>query len=133
MGANTKSAAKTPAKKTVKKKVLSRDEQISAEIARLKKIYKDLKDDAKSVVEPLVERAAFMRVALADMESQLMQYGLTEEFRQSDKVKPYMRKTPIADLYNNYNKTYQTLIKQLTDYLPKDIKDPQSKDYFDGF
>ena len=40
----------------------------------------------------------------------------------------YDRKRPIVENYDNRDKTYQTIIKQLTDLLPPNVKvDKKSK------
>ena len=71
-----------------------------------------------------------MRVTLEDMEQDLDDNGFVEMFSQSEKTDPYERERPVARLYNTMNKNYQSIIKQLSDLVPKpDIK--QEKD--DGF
>jgi hypothetical protein len=66
------------------------------------------------------------------MEVELDEKGYVELFTQSEKTEPYERERPIARLYNTMNKNYQSIIKQLSDLVPKQevkIKD----DGFDDF
>ena len=112
-----------------RKKELTKDERISKEERRLRRSYKDLPKDKKQVVEGLIRRAAYMRVTLEDMEVDLDKNGFVEMFTQSEKTEPYERERPVARLYNTMNKNYQSIIKQLTDLLPKD----EPKEESDGF
>jgi hypothetical protein len=116
----------------VVKKVLSRDEQISKEKRRLNLIYKNVPKENKGIIEGLIQRAAYMRITLEWMEVELDEKGYVEMFTQSEKTEPYERERPIARLYNTMNKNYQSIIKQLSDLVPKQevkIKD----DNFDNF
>lgn len=72
-----------------------------------------------------------MKVQLEDMEKDLEQNGLTEMFTQSENAPPYERERPKARLYNSINKNYQTIMKQLADFLAR--SDTSSKPPDDGF
>lgn len=113
----------------MKRKEMTKEERITREEKRLRKSYKDLPKDKMQVVEGLIRRAAFMRVTLEDMEKDLDENGFVEMFTQSEKTEPYERERPVARLYNTMNKNYQSIIKQLTDLLPKE----EVKDDDDGF
>ena len=118
------------ARKTEKTK----ESRIRSEKIRLVKIYKDIPAEQKSIIEGLLNRAAFMRVILEDMEIDLDTGGFVEFFTQSEKTDPYERERPVARLYNTMNKNYQSIIKQLTDLVPKKEK-AADKDFdpFDDF
>ena len=119
----------------LKKKDLSKEERIKREIKRLNKIYTSLTDKQRDIIEGLIKRAAFMRVTLEDMEADLDQNGFTEMFTQSEDVEPYERERPMARLYNTINKNFQGIMKQLMDFVSKDLPKPESekKDEFDKF
>lgn len=102
-----------------KKKELTRDERIFQEEKRLRRIYKNIEEDKKGIIDGLIERAAYMRVTLEDWEKDIMENGYIEMFTQSEKTDPYERERPVARLYNTMNKNYQSLIKQLSELLPK--------------
>lgn len=111
---------------------MEKDKRINKEITRLKKIYKDIDEKKKSTVEGLIQRAAYMRCSLEDFEEDLNTNGFTEPFKQGNQ-KPYDRKRPVADLYNTMNTSYQKIIKQLTDLLPKTDVVVEKDDGFDSF
>lgn len=93
--------------------------RVRKEYNRIKKIYKDMPPDVKTTVDSLIHRAAFMRVSLEDMEADLDERGFVEFFSQSEKTEPYERERPVARLYNTLNKNYQSIMKQLSDLVPK--------------
>ena len=100
-------------------KKLTKDKRITKEEKRLRENYKDLQKDKISIVDGLIRRASYMRITLEDMETDLDENGFVELFNQSDKTEPYERERPVARLYNTMNKNYQSIIKQLSDLLPK--------------
>ena len=117
------------------KKVLTREEQISKEKRRLNSIYRNIPKENKSIIEGLIQRAAYMRITLEWMEVDLDENGFVELFSQSEKTEPYERERPIARLYNTMNKNYQSIIKQLSDLIPKQevkVKDDGFDDFVNG-
>jgi len=100
-------------------KQLTKDERISREYAKLSKIFENMAKDTRSLNDGLVKRASYMLVTLEDYEKDINENGSVESFSQSDKVEPYERERPVARLYNTMNKNYQSIMKQLSDLLPK--------------
>jgi hypothetical protein len=114
------------------KRELTKEQRSSKEEKRLRRIYKNIGADQKAIIDGLIQRAAYMRITLEDYEKDLDQRGYVELFTQSDKTEPYERERPVARLYNSMNKNYQSIIKQLTDLVPKkEVK--TENDGFDDF
>ena len=111
---------------------LSKDARIQKEIRRLNAIYSKIGKKEKSAIDGLVKRAAFMRVTLEDMEEDLDTNGFTELFTQSEKTDPYERERPVARLYNTMNKNFQSIMKQLSDFIEREPPKQQG-DGFDNF
>lgn len=108
------------------------ESRIKAEERRLTKIFADIDEKKKNSTQGLIQRAAFMRVSLEDLEAEINSAGFTELFSQGEQ-EPYLRERPTSKIYNSLNSNYQKIIKQLTDLLPKDEKIPQGGDEFDQF
>lgn len=108
-----------------------REKKIESEVSRLSKNYAGIDGKTRAVIRGLIQRAAFMRVSLAELENDLNTFGFTEYFSQGDQ-EPYQRKRPTAELYNTLNANYQKITKQLTDLLPKEAP-AAGKDERDGF
>ena len=115
-----------------RKKELSKDKRILREEKRLRKNFENIPDELMGVADGLIRRAAYMRVTLEEYEKDILEKGSVEMFTQSEKVEPYERERPVVRLYNQMNKNYQTIIKQLTDMLPKP-KAGKAGDEDDGF
>lgn len=114
-----------------KKKEPTKEERVKKEIRRLKRIYKDLPKDTLMLVEGLIAEAADMRIRLEDIREDLDVNGYDEMFSQSENQEPYERERPNARRYIAMNKNYQSIMKQIGDYLPK--PEPNNKDKDDGF
>ena len=113
------------------KKELSKDDRIKKEESRLRRIYTKIDKDNKAIIDGLIRRAAYMRVTLEDWEIDIDENGYFEMFTQSEKTDPYERERPVIRLYNTMNKNYQSIIKQLSDLVPKYEPTPKEED--DGF
>ena len=117
------------------KKELTKDERISREEKRLRRIYRQVSKDNKAIIDGLIQRAAYMRITLEEWERDIDENGYYEMFTQSEKTDPYERARPVAQLYNTMNGNYQKIIKQLTDLIPKEEpkpKDDQFEDFVNG-
>lgn len=107
--------------------------RIKAEAKRLWANYDGLPESKKVVADGLIERAAFMRIELEDLEEYLSVNGWTEPFSQGNQ-EPYDRARPQGQTYHTMNANYQKIIKQLDAMLPKVEADPKDNDDgFDGF
>ncbi|MFK4432185.1 MULTISPECIES: hypothetical protein [Bacillus] len=113
------------------KKELTKEERVKKEVNRLKRIYKEMPKDTLMVVEGLIVEAADLRVRLEDIRKDLDENGYDEMFSQSENQEPYERERPQARRYISMNKNYQSIMKQLGDYVPK--IPPKPKENGDGF
>jgi len=95
------------------------ENRVDKESARLKKLFKDIPENKLNVVEGLIIQAARLRILLDDNWKDILENGEYEKFSQSENQVPYDRKRPIVENYDNRDKTYQTIINQLTELLPK--------------
>lgn len=105
-------------------------------MSKLKKVYKDIPKDKMIIVDGLINRAAFMRISLEDMELDIHKDGFVEMFSQSETQTPYERERPVARLYNSMNKNYQSIIKELTShlkYLDEDHDEVQNNSVIEAF
>lgn len=107
------------------------EKEIETERTRLLRIYSKIDANKKNTVLGLIERAAFMRVKLKELEKDINIYGFTEWFQQGEQ-EPYKRQRPEAQIYCSLNTGYQKIIKQLSDLLPKQEVKVES-DGFDNF
>ena len=123
---------KVEKKKIDGRTVAAKKTRVTNEEKRLLKIFANLPPDLLSVGQGLIRRAAHMRVTLEDYEKDIDENGTVDLFRQSMSAPTYERSRPVVTNYNSLNKNYQSIIKQLTDLLPKGDGGGGDKDD-DGF
>jgi len=89
------------------------------EIDRLTEIYKGLPPKQFALAQGLIAEAARLRVRCNALWEDLQVKGEVELFAQGDQ-EPYERERPASRIYTAANKSYQSIIKQLNDMIPKD-------------
>ena len=104
--------------------------RVLEEQRRLTELYAELPESKKKLAAGLIERAAFMRVELEELETFLTENGWTELFSQGNQ-EPYDRARPQGQTYHTMSGNYQKIIKQLDALLPKE--EPKTGDAGDGF
>ncbi|MHC5250434.1 helix-turn-helix domain-containing protein [Enterococcus sp. LJL90] len=104
------------------------EKRVDEEKTRLKKIFEKVPKDKLDLVEGLITQAARLRILLDDNWKDIIENGEYEKFKQSENQIAYDRKRPIVENYDNRDKSYQAIIKQLTELLPQNAKvDKKSK------
>lgn len=109
----------------------SKEEIIKAEKRKLSGIYTRLDKNPQKSVDSLVDEAAFMAASLYELRKIINEKGYTEEYQNGANQKG-IKKCSEVEIYNTMIKNYSSIVKQLTDLLPKEQikgKDPIS----DGF
>ena len=92
------------------KKEKTKEQRIKTEKTRLKGIFKDLDENKRKLVTPLIEKAAFMSIELDDLQAKL-------EY-QNGQNQWGTKKSPEAETYIALSKNYAAVIKQLTELVP---------------
>lgn len=120
-------------KKEIEKEIIDKEkeEKINNEIRRLKRQFSSLDKKTKNIVTPLIENAAFMIVTLKELQITIANEGITIEY-QNGANQWGKKKSPEAEMYNTMIKNLTTIIKQLTELVPKDIG-AMKDDGFDDF
>jgi len=113
-------------------KDLTKEERIKKEIRRLRRIFKKMDDDTKKATQSLLENAAFMAITLEDLQEVINREGVISEY-QNGANQWGTKKSPEAEVYNTMIKHYMSIIKQLTDLLPKDAEVVKEDDGFEDF
>jgi hypothetical protein len=111
---------------------LTKDERISEEIERLDKLFKDVEIKTKKAVRSLIENAAFMSITLEDLQITINKNGVISEY-QNGENQWGTKKSPEVEIYNTMIKNHMSVIKQLTDLLPKPNKNINEDDEFEKF
>lgn len=112
-----------------KNEELTKDQRIETEKKRLSRLFTKIDTKTKKAVQSLIENAAFMAVTLADLQQTINEIGCVSKY-QNGENQWGTKKSPEVEVYNSMIKNYSSVIKQLTDLIPKE---PQSKTEDDGF
>ena len=73
-------------------------------------------EDKKSLVNSLVEEAAFLKVACFQAKEELKKEGLTTETVNASQK--FVKAHPSATIYEKYSRQYTAIIHTLIEYLP---------------
>ena len=109
---------------------MTKDEIIQAEREKLGGIYNQYDSKTKKSVSALVNEAAWMSASLYELRKIVNEKGYTEIY-QNGANQHGTKKCSEVELYNTMIKNYSSVVKQLTDLLPRDKKEKTDED--DGF
>ena len=99
---------------------LEKEKKIKQEVNRIKKLYKDIDKSKTKVLEGLISQAAFMKNTLEELRDDLLHNGTTEWFEQGEQC--FKRERPEYKVYSTFIQRYSTVMKQLIDILPEEVK-----------
>lgn len=103
------------------------ENRVKDEVERLNKLFKNIPETKRELAKGLITQAARLRILLDDNWKDILENGEYEKFSQSENQVPYDRKRPIVENYDNRDRTYQSIMKQLTELLPQEKVDKKSK------
>ena len=111
-------------------KDIKKETRIKAEIKRLDTILKDIDKNTVKGVKSLIENASFMAITLDDLQVVINEEGVISKY-QNGENQWGTKKSPEVEVYNTMIKNHLSIMKQLTDLLPKKIT--TEDDGFDKF
>lgn len=111
------------------KKEKTKEDRINQEKNKLNRMFKEIEEKKKKMVEKLVMNAAFMAISLEDLQKIINEKGYTEEYQNGEHQKG-TKKCPEVEIYNTMIKNYTNVVKQLMELLPKQ---PDDDDGFMAF
>lgn len=103
------------------------EKRVFEEEQRLNNLFKSIPSNLQELAQGLITQAARLRILLDDNWKDILENGEYEKFSQSESQIPYDRRRPIVENYDNRDRTYQSIIKQLTDLLPDNIPKQKKK------
>ena len=96
---------------------IEKEKRIKAEISKLKKFYKALPANKLFLAQRLIERAAFQRVTLEDLEKEINSEGVTEIY-QNGKEQNGVKQSAAMQAYNTLYKNYAATLRDLAAMVP---------------
>ena len=95
-----------------------RERRIKQEKDKLKRQFSKIDKKKKTLVQRLIENAAFMAVTLEDLQQEINEKGCISEYKNGENQYG-TKKAPEVEVYNTMVKNYAAVIRQLTDLLPE--------------
>ena len=95
------------------------EKRIKVEQNKLKKIFTNIEDNKKKLVDKLIYNGAFISVKLEDLIIYINEHGIKEEYKNGENQFGYKESVEIKT-YNTLIKNYTNIVKQLTDLLPEE-------------
>ena len=106
--------------------------RIEEERGKLSRQYTKLDARTKKVVASLIDNAAFMIVTLEELQDEINSNGVVDKY-QNGENQWGTKKSPEVEVYNTMIKNYATVMKQLADLVPKELKKPAKGNGFEDF
>lgn len=127
---STKNNVKNSKTKIEKSKEIGnkiKEKMIKNEIVRLTRIFKEIEKNKRLTTKGLIEEAAYMKATLKELKASIDESGPIDKMQQGEYS--ILREHPALKAYNTMVQRYTTVIKELTNLLPKE----QIKELSDGF
>lgn len=100
--------------------------RIKKEKAKLSEMFAGIEDeDRRTLVNSVIDEAAFLKVALLQAKTELKKEGLTTETKNVSQK--FIKAHPSTAIYEKYARQYTQIINQLIEYLPPKEKKKVSK------
>lgn len=91
--------------------------RIKKEVDFLTKMFTGIDDEnKKTLINSLIEEAAFLKVACFQAKEELRKEGLTTETTNASQK--FIKAHPSAQIYEKYSRQYTQIIHSLIEYLP---------------
>lgn len=78
-------------------------------------------ENKKSLINSMIEEAAFLKVACIQAKEELKRDGLTTETKNASQK--FIKANPSATIYEKYSRQYTSIIHTLIEYLPPKEKE----------
>lgn len=95
--------------------------RIKKENERLLKLYATLPENKLSIVTPLIQNAAFLKVTLEDLQEEINRQGCVDTY-QNGKEQSGKKASAEISAYNTSLKNYTAIIEKLDRMLPPEQK-----------
>ena len=100
--------------------------RIKKEKAKLSEMFAGIEDeDRRTLVNSVIDEAAFLKVALLQAKTELKKEGLPTETKNASQK--FIKANPSTAIYEKYARQYTQIINQLIEYLPPKEKKKVSK------
>lgn len=97
---------------------LEKNRRIKKEIGRLKRLFKDIDESKKKLVQTTIEDVAFMTITMQDLRENIVRTGTTVKYKNGENQYGF-KQSPDAQLYLQMSQKQTQAMKILIDCMPK--------------
>jgi predicted transcriptional regulator len=98
---------------------LEKEKLVKKEFNAIKRTFKNMEGDVKKLNTKLMYNAAWLAVSLDELTDTIDREGMVTEYKNGENQYG-TKKSPEAELYTSWSKQYSSIMKQLSDMLPKE-------------
>lgn len=113
------------------KKNIDKDRLIKNEVKRLTELLSSMEKSRRLTTNGLIVEAAYMKATLQEFKNEIDRSGVVDIMPQGEYS--IVRANPTLKAYNTMVQRYAAILLQLTNLLPKEIKEDDPLDEFDRF
>lgn len=113
---------------------LDKQKRVKKEVARLKRLFKEIDENKKKLVFATIDDVAFMSITMQDLRENIIRDGTTVEYKNGENQYG-TKQSPDAQLYLQFSQKQTQAMKILQDCLPKTkaVEVIEKDDGFDEF
>lgn len=97
--------------------------KINSEIKRISGFFESMPSSKLSVIIPLIENAAFMKVTLEELAESIIEQGTVDNY-QNGQNQHGQKISAQLQSYNSLLKNYLSVAKTLYQYMPSEVRKP---------
>lgn len=109
---------------------VEKQKRIKREVNRLKKLFKEIDENKKKLVQTTIEDVAFLTITMQDLRENIVRDGTTVEYQNGENQRG-VKQSPDAQLYLAMSQKQTQAMKILLDCMPKTQPGTFTQD--DGF
>lgn len=113
---------------------VEKTKRINKELRRLKKLFSEIDENKKKLVQATMEDVAFLTVTMQDLRENINRHGTTAEYKNGENQYG-TKQSPDSQLYLQMSQKQTQAMKILVDCMPKAVKvdSTDKKDDFEDF
>ena len=101
---------------------MNKEERIQIELDQINKVFDRVPENERSVIDPLFQNYAFMKVTLEDLQDEINRDGISETYQNGQNQSGQKENSKLKS-YNRLIKNFESITKTVMRYLPEDDQD----------
>ena len=99
--------------------IRSKKKRIQNELDKISIVFENVPEKERSVIDPLLQNFAFMKVTLEDLQEEINRDGISETYQNGENQSGQKENSKLKS-YNRLIKNFESVTKTLMRYIPED-------------